>query len=102
MIKNILEIKKVYNEKEDYYFSSILILLIGCDKTEKIEKVTINGNEYEYYKVNYLKDYIIYVYRTKIANNDYYYFEFNVFGSDYKDSNITKFMETVEYLRYKK
>ncbi len=68
----------------------------------KIEKVTINGYEYDYYKVNYINNYIIYVYRTKLANNDYYYFEFNVFGKDYEDSHITKFMETVEYLRYKK
>ena len=45
---------------------------------------------------------MIYVYRIKLANNDYYYFEFNVYENEYEDSHITKFMETVEYLRYKK
>ena len=69
---------------------------------EKIEKVTINGFEYECYRAKYMDNWTIYVYRTKLSNNDYYYFEFNVYANEYEDSHIAKFMETVEYLRYKK
>lgn len=83
------------------YSNSVARMKEYDNYADKIEKVTINGVEYEYYKANYMKDYIIYVYRTQLAQNDYYYFEFNVFGSNYEDSHIVKFMETVEYLRYK-
>lgn len=84
-------------------YSNAVARMKEYDKyAKKIEKVTINGHEYEYYKVKFMDKWMIYVYRIKLANNDYYYFEFNVYENEYEDSHITKFMETVEYLRYKK
>lgn len=64
---------------------------------KKIEKVEINGVTYEYYRADYLTDWVVYIYRTARGKNDYYLFEFNAYKSNYDDNQIYKFMSTVVY-----
>ena len=66
------------------------------DKVENINKVTINGVEYETYK--YVeKTMIHYIYRTKIGNF-YHLFTYDVYGKEYDDSQVETFMNTVEFI----
>lgn len=82
-----------------YYYtnqSSVYALYPFDDKVEKVETVNINGFNYETYK--YLEGTIIhYVYRTKV-NNDYHLFQYDVFDKEYEDSQVEKFMNTVEFV----
>lgn len=75
--------------------SSVYALYPYDDNVETINKVTINGFNYETYK--YVdKTSIHYVYRTKV-NNDYHLFEYDVYATEYDDSQVEAFMNTVEF-----
>ena len=82
-----------------YYYtnqSSVMALYPYDDKVENINKVTINGVEYETYK--YVeKTMIHYVYRTQIGNF-YHLFTYDVYGKEYDDSQVEAFMNTVEFI----
>lgn len=76
--------------------TSVMALYPYDDKVENINKVTINGVEYETYK--YVeKTMIHYVYRTKVGNF-YHLFTYEVFGKEYEDSQVEAFMNTVEFI----
>ena len=63
---------------------------------EKVDKVTINGVEYETYK--YVEKAMIhYVYRTKVGNY-YHLFQYDVYSTEYDDSQVETFMNTVEFI----
>lgn len=75
---------------------SVYALYPYDDKVDNIDKVTINGFNYETYK--YVDNMSIhYVYRTKV-NNDYHLFQYDVYGDEYDDSQIEAFMNTVKYI----
>ena len=75
--------------------SSVAALYPHDDKVDKIDKVTINDFTYDTYK--YVEGTTSsYVYRTKI-NNDYHLFIYECINSEYDDSQVEKFMDTVEY-----
>ncbi len=75
--------------------SSVAALYPYDDKVEKVDKVTINGFNYDTYKyVDKLGT--TYVYRTKV-NNDYHLITYYCANTDYDDSQVEKFMNTVEY-----
>ena len=75
--------------------SSVYALYPYDDKVDTINKVTINGFNYETYK--YVdKTSIHYVYRTKV-NNDYHLFQYDVYATEYDDSQVEAFMNTVEF-----
>ena len=82
-----------------YYYtnqSSVMALYPYDDKVENINKVTINGVEYETYK--YVENTMIhYVYRTEIGNY-YHLFTYDVYGKEYDDSQVETFMNTVEFI----
>ena len=82
-----------------YYYtnqSSVYALYPYDDQVEKVNKVTINGFNYETYK--YKENSIVhYVYRTKV-NNDYHLFQYDVYASEYDDKQVEAFMNTVEYV----
>ena len=82
-----------------YYYtnqSSVMALYPYDDKVENINKVTINGVEYETYK--YVENKMIhYVYRTNIGNF-YHLFTYDVYGKEYDDSQVETFMNTVEFI----
>lgn len=63
---------------------------------DEIKKKDINGNTYEYYKFNNTPTHLIYIYRTKV-NKLYYLFIYNVYNSEYDDTQVDKFMNTVDY-----
>ena len=76
--------------------SSVMTLYPYDDKVESVNKVTINGVEYETYK--YVeKTMIHYVYRTQIGNY-YHLFTYDVYGKEYDDSQVEAFMNTVEFV----
>ena len=61
----------------------------------KIDKVTINDFTYDTYK--YVEGTTSsYVYRTKV-NKDYHLFVYECMSKEYDDSQVEKFMDTVEY-----
>ena len=65
---------------------------------DKIETTNINGYSYEHYKYSYDEDSVTYIYRTQ-ANGKYYKFDYNVNGmKNYDDSQVEKFMNTVEFI----
>ena len=68
-------------------------LHINDNKAEKIETSNINGYSFEHYKYSQ-EDGVTYVYRTQV-NGKYYLFSYNVYGSDYDDSQVEKFINTV-------
>lgn len=75
--------------------SSVYALYPYDDNVDTINKVTINGFNYETYK--YVdKTSIHYVYRTKV-NNDYHLFQYDVYATEYDDSQVEAFMNTVEF-----
>ena len=75
---------------------SVAALYPYDDKVDKIDKITINGFNYETYK--YVENLgTTYIYRTKI-NNDYHLFQYFVSSQEYDDSQPLAFMNTVEYL----
>ena len=82
-----------------YYYtnqSSVMALYPYDEKVDTINKVTINGVEYETYK--YVeKTMIHYVYRTQIGNF-YHLFTYDVYGKEYDDSQVEAFMNTVEFI----
>ena len=82
-----------------YYYTnqtSVMALYPYDDKVENINKVTINGVEYETYK--YVeKTMIHYIYRTQIGNF-YHLFTYDVYGKEYDDSQVETFMNTVEFI----
>ena len=76
--------------------SSVYALYPYDEEVETINKVTINGVEYEIYK--YEDNFgLHYVYRTKIKN-DYHLFQYDVMGHEYDDSQVETFMNTVEFI----
>ncbi len=76
--------------------SSVYALYPFDDKVETINKVTINGFNYDTYK--YVDNtQIHYVYRTKV-NNDYHLFQYDVSSDEYDDSQVEAFMNTIEYV----
>ena len=76
--------------------SSVYALYPFDDKVETVNKITINGVDYETYK--YIDNtQIHYVYRTKV-NNDFHLFQYDVSSDEYDDSQVEAFMNTVEYL----
>ena len=82
-----------------YYYtnqSSVMALYPYDDQVETINKVTINGVEYETYKYAE-KTMIHYVYRTEIGNF-YHLFTYDVYGTEYDDSQVDTFMNTVEFI----
>ena len=75
--------------------SSVAALYPYDDKAEKVDKVTINGFNYDTYKyVDKLGT--TYVYRTKV-NNDYHLITYYCANTDYDDEQVEKFMNTVEF-----
>ena len=87
-----------YNCSISYYTNqtSVYALYPYDDMVETINKVTINGIDYETYKyVDNLG--IHYVYRTKVDNN-YHLFTYDVYNNEYDDSQVETFMHTVQYL----
>ena len=82
-----------------YYYtnqSSVMALYPYDDNVDNIDKVTINGVEYETYK--YVENTMIhYVYRTKVGNF-YHLFTYDVYGKEYDDSQVEAFMNTVEFI----
>ena len=75
--------------------SSVYALYPYDDKVDTINKVTINGFNYETYK--YVDNTSIhYVYRTKV-NNDYHLFQYDVYSNEYDDSQVEAFINTVEF-----
>ena len=82
-----------------YYYtnqSSVMALYPYDDQVENINKVTINGVEYDTYK--YVENTIIhYVYRVKVGEF-YHLFTYDVYGKKYDDSQVEKFMNTVEFI----
>ncbi len=82
-----------------YYYtnqSSVMALYPFDDKVENVNKVTINGVEYETYK--YVENIMIhYVYRTEVGNY-YHLFTYDVYGKEYDDSQVETFMNTVEFI----
>ena len=77
--------------------SSVYALYPYDDKVETVNKVTINGTEYDTYK--YQDNFgVHHVYRS-FVNNFYHLFEYDVRGSgEYDDSQVETFMNTVEYI----
>lgn len=76
--------------------SSVYALYPFDDVVEKVDKVTINGVEYETYK--YVEKAMIhYVYRTKVGNY-YHLFQYDVYSTEYDDSQVETFMNTVEFI----
>ncbi len=82
-----------------YYYtnqSSVYALYPFDEQVEKVDKVTINGFNYETYK--YVeKSMVHYVYRTKV-NNDYHLFQYEVYDAEYDDKQVEAFMNTVEFV----
>ena len=82
-----------------YYYtnqSSVMALYPYDDNVDNIDKVTINGVEYETYK--YVENTMIhYVYRTQVGNF-YHLFTYDVYGKEYDDSQVEAFMNTVEFI----
>ena len=82
-----------------YYYtnqSSVMALYPYDDKVDTVNKVTINGVEYETYKYAE-KTMIHYVYRTQVGNY-YHLFTYDVYGKEYDDSQVEAFMNTVEFI----
>jgi len=82
-----------------YYYtnqSSVMALYPYDDKVENVNKVTINGVEYETYKYAE-KAMIHYIYRTQVGNY-YHLFTYDVYGTEYEDSQVETFMNTVEFI----
>ena len=82
-----------------YYYtnqSSVMALYPYDDKVDTVNKVTINGVEYETYKYAE-KTMIHYVYRTQVGNY-YHLFTYDVYGKEYDDSQVEAFMNTVEFV----
>lgn len=75
--------------------TSVYALYPYDENVDTINKVTINGFNYETYK--YVDNTTIhYVYRTKV-NNDFHLFVYDVYATDYDDSQVEAFMNTVEF-----
>ena len=75
--------------------TSVAALYPHDDKVDKIDKVTINDFTYDTYK--YVEGTTSsYVYRTKV-NKDYHLFVYECMSKEYDDSQVEKFMDTVEY-----
>ena len=75
--------------------TSVAALYPFDDQVEKVEKVTINGFNYDTYK--YVDNTsTTYVYRTKV-NNDYHLITYYCFNTNYDDSQVEKFMDTVTF-----
>ena len=82
-----------------YYYtnqSSVMALYPFDDQVDTVNKVTINGVEYETYKYAE-KTMIHYVYRTQVGNY-YHLFTYDVYGTEYDDSQVETFMNTVEFV----
>ena len=82
-----------------YYYtnqSSVMALYPFDDQVDAVNKVTINGVEYETYKYAE-KTMIHYVYRTQVRNY-YHLFTYDVYGTEYDDSQVEAFMNTVEFV----
>ena len=82
-----------------YYYtnqSSVYALYPFDDKVDTVNKVTINGVEYETYKYEDNSG-LHYVYRTQVGNN-YHLFQYDVYKKEYDDSQVEKFMNTVEFI----
>lgn len=76
--------------------TSVYALYPFDDVVEKVDKATINGVEYETYK--YVdKTMVHYVYRTKVGNF-YHLFLYEVYNTEYDDSQVEAFMNTVEFI----
>lgn len=75
--------------------TSVYALYPYDENVEKVDKVTINGFNYDTYKYQE-KSIIHYVYRTKV-NNDYHLFMYDVYDKEYDDSQVEAFMNTVEF-----
>ncbi len=82
-----------------YYYtnqSSVMALYPYDDKVDNVNKVTINGIEYETYK--YVDNTMIhYVYRTMVGEF-YHLFTYDVYSDEYADSQVETFMNTVEFI----
>ena len=75
--------------------TSVAALYPLDDKVDKVDKVTINDFNYDTYK--YVdKTSTTYVYRTKV-NNDYHLITYYCVNTNYDDSQVEKFMNTVIY-----
>ena len=75
--------------------SSVAALYPFDDKVEKVDKITINDFNYDTYK--YVENLgVTYVYRTKV-NNDYHLFTYYCSVKEYDDSQVEKFINTIEY-----
>lgn len=76
--------------------TSVAALYPYDDKVDKIDKVTINDFNYDTYKyVDNMST--TYVYRTKV-NNDYHLITYSCVNTNYDDSQVEKFMDTVEFV----
>ena len=72
------------------------ILHINDSKAKTIETTNINGYSYEHYKYSNDEDNVTYIYRTQV-NGKYYAFDYNVYGLDYDDTQVEKFISTVVF-----
>ena len=76
--------------------TSVAALYPYDDKVEKVNKITINDFNYDTYK--YIDNMsTTYIYRTKV-NKDYHLFTYSCVTTDYDDSQVEKFMNTVTFV----
>ncbi len=66
------------------------------DQVDSINKITINGIEYETYKYAE-KTMIHYVYRTKVGEF-YHLFTYDIYAKEYDHSQLETFMNTVAFI----
>ena len=76
--------------------SSVMALYPYDDQVDSINKITINGIEYETYKYAE-KTMIHYVYRTKVGEF-YHLFMYDIYAKEYDESQVETFMNTVEFI----